>query len=76
MWRHNEKCTQISTNMTGICLEMFEILRIVRNKTILCNVGEINGRLHIIILAIFEQFVFLNTNCSNISSIMTVNCIG
>ena len=29
IWNHNEKCIEISTNMPGIGLEMFEFLRIL-----------------------------------------------
>ena len=35
IWNHHVKCIQISTNMPGIGLEICEILRILRNKTIL-----------------------------------------
>ena len=34
IWNHHEKFIQISTNMPGISLEICEILRILRNKTI------------------------------------------
>ena len=34
IWNHHDKCIQISTNMPGICLEIYEISRILRNKTI------------------------------------------
>ena len=35
IWNHHEKCIQISTNMPGIGLEICEISRILRDKTIL-----------------------------------------
>ena len=35
IWNHGEKCIQISTSMPGICLEICEHFRILRNKTIL-----------------------------------------
>ena len=40
IWNHHEKCIQISTNMPGIGLEMCEMLRILRNKTILYGWGN------------------------------------
>ena len=46
IWNHHEKCIQISTNMPGICLEICEIPRIVRNKNDFESImdGETNGR--------------------------------
>ena len=35
IWNHHEKCIQISTNMSGIGLEICEILRILRGKMIM-----------------------------------------
>ena len=37
IWNHHEKCIQISTNMPGIGLEMYEILRILETQAILCG---------------------------------------
>ena len=37
IWNNYGKYIQISTNMPGIGLEMFEMLTILRNKTILCG---------------------------------------
>ena len=35
IWNHHEKYIQMRTNMPGNCLEICEILRILKNKTIL-----------------------------------------
>ena len=45
IWPHRGKCSQISTNMPGIGLEMCEISRILRGKkTIFVCMVQTNGR--------------------------------
>ena len=45
IWNHHEKCIQMSTNMLGICLDICEMLRILKKTTRFRMDGETYGRM-------------------------------